>query len=83
MRQRRRSDHGSQQLREAFDQQASSYDQKWARVAAFRDALHLLVGAAFKELPAAARVLCVGAGTGAEIFYLAARFPAWTFTAVA
>jgi tRNA (cmo5U34)-methyltransferase len=71
-----------QQLKEAFDQQASSYDQKWSRVGAFRDALHLLVGSVFKELPVAARVLCVGAGTGAEIFYLAARFPGWTFTAV-
>ena len=71
-----------QQLNEAFDQQASSYDQKWSRVVAFRDALHLLVGSIFKELPVAARVLCVGAGTGAEIFYLATRFPAWTFTAV-
>ena len=71
-----------QQLNEAFDQQASSYDQKWSRVVAFRDALHLLVGSIFKELPVAARVLCVGAGTGAEILYLADRFPGWTFTAV-
>ena len=71
-----------QQLKEAFDQQASSYDQKWSRVGAFRDALHLLVGSVFKKLPVAARVLCVGAGTGAEIFYLAPRFPGWTFTAV-
>jgi len=70
------------QLKATFDQQAASYDQKWARLAAFRDSLHLLVGFAFAGLPANARVLCVGAGTGAEIVYLAGRFPGWTFTAV-
>lgn len=71
-----------EQLRETFDQQASSYDQKWSRLAAFRDALHLLIGSAFRDLPGNARLLCVGAGTGAEILYLADRFPGWTFTAV-
>lgn len=70
------------QLKQTFDQQASSYDQKWARLAAFRDGLHILIGAVFSPLPACARLLCVGAGTGAEILYLAARFPGWTFTAV-
>lgn len=70
------------QLKATFDQQASSYDQKWARLVAFRDSLHLLVGSAFAELPANARLLCVGAGTGAEIVFLAGRFPGWTFTAV-
>lgn len=71
-----------EQLRATFDQQASSYDQKWSRLAAFRDSLHLLIGSVLKELPVGARVLCVGAGTGAEIIYLAGRFPGWTFTAV-
>ena len=71
-----------EQLKEAFEQQASPYDQKWSRVAAFRDGLHLLIGSIFRDLPNNARVLCVGAGTGAEIGYLAGRFPAWTFTAV-
>jgi hypothetical protein len=51
--------------RGTFDQQASSYDQKWSRLAAFRDALHLLIGSVIRDLPANARVLCVGAGTGA------------------
>jgi tRNA (cmo5U34)-methyltransferase len=69
-------------LTATFDEQASSYDEKWSRLAAFRESLHLLIGAAFKDLPAKARVLCVGAGTGAEILSLAGRFPGWTFTAV-
>lgn len=70
------------QLKATFDQQAASYDQKWARLAAFRDALHLLIGSVLGPLPADARLLCVGAGTGLEIAYLAARFPGWHFTAV-
>ena len=66
-----------------FDEQsASTYDRQWAKLAPLRDALHLLVGALLCELPADARILCVGAGTGSEILYLAQRFPQWSFTAV-
>ncbi len=61
---------------------ASTYDQQSGRLAALHDALHLLMGAALADLPEDARVLCVGAGTGAEILYLAARFPRWQFAAV-
>lgn len=71
-----------EQLKVTFDQQASSYDQKWSRLAPLLDGLHMLIGSVFRELPTGARVLCVGAGTGAEILYLARRFPGWTFTAV-
>ncbi len=65
-----------------FDRQAASYDEKWSKLAPINATLHLLASAVFGELPATARVLCVGAGTGAEIVELARRFPGWRFTAV-
>lgn len=63
-------------------QSASAYDQQWAKLAPLRDGLHLLIGALLSDLPTDARLLCVGAGTGAEIIYLAQRFQQWRFTAV-
>jgi tRNA (cmo5U34)-methyltransferase len=65
-----------------FDQQAAGYDQQWAKTAAIRDCMYLLLEPLFAELPADARVLCVGAGTGVEMAHLARVFPRWTFTAV-
>jgi tRNA (cmo5U34)-methyltransferase len=44
--------------------------------------LHYLLGTVFSDLPKDARILCVGAGTGAEMIYLAQQFPGWHFTAV-
>lgn len=65
-----------------FDQQAASYDQQWRKMAPINAALHLLTGTVLAELPPQAKILCVGAGTGAEILYLAQKFPEWHFTAV-
>jgi tRNA (cmo5U34)-methyltransferase len=61
---------------------AAAYDTRFAKLAPLRDALHLLISALFADLPAQARILCVGAGTGAELIFLARKFPGWEFTAV-
>jgi tRNA (cmo5U34)-methyltransferase len=67
----------------AFDQtNAASYDQRFTKLLPMKDALHLLMRLILSELPANARILCVGAGTGAELIYLAQAFPGWSFTAV-
>ncbi|VVD68266.1 class I SAM-dependent methyltransferase [Pandoraea fibrosis] len=65
-----------------FDQHAATYDQTWQAMAPLREALQLVLDSVFAPLPEDAEVLCVGAGTGAEILYLAARHPGWRFTAV-
>lgn len=68
---------------EIFDQEhAESYDQRFLRMAPLRDSIHILSSAILKDLPANARILCVGAGTGAELIYLAEKNPGWHFTAV-
>lgn len=72
----------SDELKAVFDQQASSYDKQWAKMAPIRDGLYLLLASIFADLPADARILCVGAGTGAELAHLARTFPRWRFTAV-
>jgi tRNA (cmo5U34)-methyltransferase len=67
----------------AFDHaHAVAYDERFAKLAAVRDALHLLISAVFSDLPADARILCVGAGTGHELIYLAQKFPRWQFAVV-
>jgi tRNA (cmo5U34)-methyltransferase len=71
-----------QQLDALFDQQAAGYDTQWARMAPIRDSLHFLLDSVFADLPDDARLLCVGAGTGAEIAHLAKRFPRWRFLAL-
>ena len=69
-------------IRELFDQQAAGYDRQWEKTAPIRQCLHFLLESAFASLPAQARVLCVGVGTGVEMAHLARRFPGWEFTAV-
>ncbi|MFI8735703.1 class I SAM-dependent methyltransferase [Ectopseudomonas toyotomiensis] len=71
-----------EEIKALFDQQAAGYDKQWAGMAPIREALYLLLDALFIDLPADARILCVGAGTGAEIEHLAERFPGWRFTAL-
>lgn len=70
------------ELRDIFDRQAASYDQQWEKLSPVRDALFMLMEVLLAPLPAAAHLLCVGTGTGAELAHFAARFPRWTFTAV-
>ena len=65
-----------------FDRLASSYDQQWGKTAPLNSALHLLTNAVLGNLAPNANILCVGAGTGAEIVQLAQKFPGWRFTAV-
>lgn len=66
-----------------FDQErASSYDKRFAKLAPLNDALYLLIRLVLSELPADARILCVGVGTGSELINLAQTFPQWQFTAV-
>ncbi|HSI84070.1 MAG TPA: methyltransferase domain-containing protein [Candidatus Methylacidiphilales bacterium] len=61
---------------------ASVYDARFVKLAPQKDALHLLMRIIFGELPERARILCVGVGTGAELFALARVFPHLEFTAV-
>jgi tRNA (cmo5U34)-methyltransferase len=66
-----------------FNHEASqSYDAKNARLAPIGDAMHFLIRLILQELPAKARVLCVGVGTGAEILSLAQHYPEWRFVGV-
>ena len=65
-----------------FDQSAPHYDAQWQNMAPIRDAIHLLLKSIITPLPERANVLCVGAGTGAEMISLAESFPQWRFTAV-
>ena len=61
---------------------AASYDERWAPLAPLRDSLHLQMRFVLQALPATARVLGVGVGTGVELLALARWFPGWRFTAV-
>lgn len=65
-----------------FDQQADLYDSRRARTRAISEALFLVLESVFFSLPERAHILCVGAGTGDELLYLAHRFPGWKFTVV-
>lgn len=72
----------TEEIKALFDKQAAGYDKQWARMSAIRDGLNFLLESVFVDLPADARILCVGVGTGAELAHLARKFPRWRFTAV-
>lgn len=61
---------------------AARYDERFKPLAGLKDALHLVLRGSFADLPDDARVLVVGAGTGAELIALAAARPGWRFTVV-
>lgn len=68
---------------QAFDAtHAEAYDRNIEPLLAIKGTLHLLMRWQFSGLPDAARVLMVGAGTGAEARFLAPLFPQWRFTLV-
>lgn len=61
---------------------AKNYDKDRAHGAIVKEALHYLMRAVFGEMPENARFLCVGAGTGDELFALAEMYPKAHFTVV-
>ncbi len=66
-----------------FDaERAEAYDNQFLAMLPIKDAAHLLIQVQFAGLPADARILMAGAGTGAEARYLAPRFPDWHFTLI-
>ena len=70
------------EIKTLFDKQAANYDAQWAKTAPINDCLHFLLESLFTSLPADARILCVGVGTGAELGHLAKKNLGWRFTAV-
>lgn len=65
---------------EIFTQAHSEvYDARNSRLASIQDNLHALMKLILKDLPPQSRLLCVGAGTGAEMISLAKSFPYWRF----
>mmetsp|Transcript_2166 Transcript_2166/g.2461 ORF Transcript_2166/g.2461 Transcript_2166/m.2461 type:complete len:250 (+) Transcript_2166:22-771(+) len=61
---------------------AVSYDETFAALQPWKDSIHLCCRFILANLPKKANILCVGAGTGSELSYLAKAYPGWNFTAV-
>lgn len=70
------------ELKAVFDQQAPSYEQQQKKLAPVHEGLYFQLEWIFADLPKFSRILCVGLGAGAELSYLAGKFPNWSFTAV-
>jgi tRNA (cmo5U34)-methyltransferase len=71
-----------EELKAVFDKQASGYEEQQKKLAPVHEGLYFQLEWILSELPETARILCVGLGAGAELSYLARRFPNWRFTAV-
>ena len=71
-----------EELKAVFDKQASGYEQQQKKLAPVHEGLYFQLEWIFSELPKSARILCVGLGAGAELSYLANKFPHWRFTVV-
>lgn len=61
---------------------AGRYDERNSKLADIAANMHFLIRLVLHDLPTDARILCVGAGTGAEILSLAHANPGWTFVGV-
>lgn len=59
---------------------AEKYDGNFTALAPVKDVMHLILQAHLSGLPDNARILVAGAGTGAEVRFLAALHPSWHFT---
>ena len=71
-----------EELNAVFDKQATGYEEQQKKLAPVHDGLYFQLEWIFSELPQSAQILCVGLGAGAELSYLASKFPKWRFTAV-
>ena len=61
---------------------AATYDDRFKALHGIKDMIHLALESVFANLPQTAHLLVAGAGTGAEVRYLAPLFPHWRFTLV-
>jgi len=61
---------------------AARYDERNSGLSPIADCIHFLFRLTLQDLPANARVLCIGVGTGAEILSLSKAFPGWQFVGV-
>lgn len=61
---------------------AQGYDDRNSKLSQILDCMHFLLRLVLKDLPTHSRILCVGAGTGAEILSLSRAFPEWRFVAL-
>ena len=66
-----------------FDQEmATHYDERNSQLSPMSENLHFLMRMVLRDVPERADILCIGVGTGADIFALATAFPNWRFVGV-